>query len=279
MMLPSFPSFAIGGAVAEPPAPMKPADAGLTFARSDSGPCPAIAVPQHLVFVVDCPAHAAAAGGVEALRQTVAGCRESGVRRLSILLPAPQNGSSSAGAALLQVWQQYVRSEMADLARRGVRLAPYPCADANGNGTWGHCQNGVQGAARSLFRALNAARQARLSDERLRVYVGVGCGGREELVNALKRLASEAAAGRLDPSVITAAELEESFAARALPPVDMLVRTGGTRQLSDFLLWQAAYAELLFMDVPWAQFRRSHFETALADYAQRQRRFGGLPTT
>ena len=73
--------------------------------------------------------------------------------------------------------------------------------------------------------------------------------------------------------------MQESLATRALPPVDLLVRTGGTGQISDFLLWQAAYAELLFMDVPWAQFRRSDFETALADYAQRQRRFGGLPTS
>jgi undecaprenyl diphosphate synthase len=235
-------------------------------------------VPQHLALVVDCPPHAAPSGGVEALRLAIAGCLESGVRWLSIRLPAPHNGSSGAGAALLQAWQQYVRSEMATLAKQGVWLAPYPCASADGSGTWGHCHNGVQGAARSLFRALNAARQTRLAGERLRVYLGVGCGGREELVSALRRLASDAAAGRLDSSAIMASDLQECLATRALPPVDLLVRTGGTGRISDFLLWQAAYAELLFMDVPWAQFRRSHFEIALADYAQRQRRFGGLPT-
>ncbi|MCY3024383.1 MAG: undecaprenyl diphosphate synthase family protein, partial [Planctomycetota bacterium] len=89
--------------------------------------------------------------------------------------------------------------------------------------------------------------------------------------------AAEAARCKLRPSDITPERLQAQLLSRDLPPVDLLVRTGGVGRISDFLLWQAGYAELFFADVPWCDFRRDHLRAALADYARRRRTFGALP--
>jgi undecaprenyl pyrophosphate synthase len=188
-------------------------------------------------------------------------------------VPAPQNGSA-AWASVLQAWQQYVLAEGVALAAKGIRLGALNPA---GDGALAQCHNGSKGAARAFLRALALAAKTPPRVERLCVQFGVGCGGRAELLAAAARLARRAAAGRLEPSEITAGQFEACFASRDVPQVDLLIRTGGSQQLSDFLMWQAAYAELLFMDVPWAQFRREHFKAALDDYARRRRTFGALP--
>jgi len=230
--------------------------------------------PRHLALVLDASPHQAPAGCLTALRETINGCRESGVRWLSVLLPAAHNGHSAVSCLVLKTVQQYVQSEAAALAAEGVRLAPYPCGGLNGYQSAAHWGTHLPEPARGFYRALNSAAKMSVPEESLRVYLGVDCGGREEILKALRRLAGEAAAGQLRASGISAALLEGKL---AMPPVDLLVRTGGSRQISDFLLWQAAYAELLFVDVPWAHFRREHLRAAFADYACRDRKFGALP--
>ena len=231
--------------------------------------------PRHLALVVDASLGSTAAGCLTALRETINGCCESGVRWLSVLLPAAHNGHSAASCEALRTMRQYVQCEAEVLALKGVRLAPYPGAGQNGRRGPAHWGANVPEAARGLYRALNSAAELSVPVESLRVHFAIDCGGREELLQALRRLAGEAAAGRLGPSEITAALLESQL---VLPPVDLLVRTGGSRQISDFLMWQAAYAELLFVDVPWARFRGEHLRSAFADYARRDRKFGALPT-
>ena len=238
-------------------------------ARTDSR------APRHLALVLDASPCTAPANPLTALRETINGCRESGVCWLSVLLPAVHNGHSAACCEVLKTVRQYVQSEAEALAFRGVRLAPYPCAGLNGHTGTAHWGTNMPEAARGFYRALRSAAKLSVPVESLRVHFGIGCGGREELLEALRRLAGEAAAGRLGASEISAALLEGQL---AMPPVDLLVRTGGSQQISDFLMWQAAYAELLFVDVPWAHFRREHLRAAFADYARRDRKFGALPT-
>ena len=230
--------------------------------------------PRHVAVVIDALRAADGHGGAEALRQTVLGCREHGVGWLSVLLPIAHNGNSAACGGMLRDLRQFVRGEAAALSRRGVRLAPYPDAHAHGRD-----YNGTGAAVRAFLRALRSSAGVRISAESLRVHFGVGCGGRGELVAALQWLAREAAAGRLQAAQITVGSLEAQLSARVLPPVDLLIRTGGSRQISDFLLWQAAYAELLFVEAPWTEFGREQFDAALSDYARRQRTFGALPVT
>jgi len=124
---------------------------------------------------------------------------------------------------------------------------------------------------------LSAIEKFSLSGERvsLRVNLGINYNGRAELAEAARGLANSP---RNNESVDVGTEevLRKHIASAQLPPVDLLIRTGGLSRLSDFLLWQSAYAELLFVDAPWSEFSSEHLSRALADYASRSRTFGGL---
>ena len=109
--------------------------------------------------------------------------------------------------------------------------------------------------------------------------VAFNYGGRQEIARAAQRLAGEVAAGRLPASAITAERLAAALDAPDLPDPDLVIRTSGEQRLSNFLLWQAAYSELVFVPIYWPDFDRSALEGAIAEYRRRQRRFGGLAAT
>lgn len=108
----------------------------------------------------------------------------------------------------------------------------------------------------------------------MELVVAVAYGGRWDLTQAARHLAAEAAAGRLDPATIDETTLAAALRTGALPDVDLLIRTGGEKRLSNFLLWDLAYAELFFSDVLWPDFSVTELNKALEFYAARQRRFG-----
>jgi undecaprenyl diphosphate synthase len=99
-------------------------------------------------------------------------------------------------------------------------------------------------------------------------------GGREEIVAMARRVAEKAAAGQLEPSAVSEALVDATLWTAGLPPVDLVVRTSGERRLSNFLLWQSAYAELYFTETPWPEFRAHALLECLASFQQRERRFG-----
>ena len=101
-------------------------------------------------------------------------------------------------------------------------------------------------------------------------------GARQEIVRAATRLAQQAVAGLVQPSEIDVQKLDDELYTAGMPEVDLLIRTGGEQRLSNFLLWQASYAELWFSDVYWPNFRRPQLEQALAAFVQRERRFGDV---
>jgi undecaprenyl diphosphate synthase len=106
--------------------------------------------------------------------------------------------------------------------------------------------------------------------------LGVNYGGREELTEAVRALAREVAEGRRPASSVDSGAIEAHLFTAGLPPVDLVIRTAGVRRLSNFMLWQTAYAELLFIDTLWPDFTEEHLAAALDDYAGRRRTFGGL---
>jgi undecaprenyl diphosphate synthase len=106
--------------------------------------------------------------------------------------------------------------------------------------------------------------------------IALNYGSRTELVAAARQLAGDVAAGRLSPDQIDEAHIEAALDTSGLPPLDLVIRTSGEQRLSNFLLWQAAYAELLFLDTLWPDFDEKAMRAALADYARRERRYGGL---
>jgi undecaprenyl diphosphate synthase len=108
------------------------------------------------------------------------------------------------------------------------------------------------------------------------LVVAFNYGARQEIARAAQRLALEVAAGRIPASAITAEAITANLDAPELPDPDLIIRTSGEQRLSNFLLWQAAYSELVFVPTYWPDFDRSTLEGAIAEYRRRERRFGGL---
>ncbi len=125
-----------------------------------------------------------------------------------------------------------------------------------------------------LRRATDAAVQRTSGNSRMDLVVAVAYGGRWDIVQAARRLAAEAAAGRLDPSAIDEAKVASALQTAGSSSVDLLIRTGGEKRISNFLLWDIAYAEVFFSEVLWPDFTSAELRKAFEFYARRQRRFG-----
>ena len=159
----------------------------------------------------------------------------------------------------MRLLRAFLIDERAELLARGIRLT-----------TIGDTAR-LPRFVRAPLAALEAA-SARGRD--LTLCLAVSYGGREAITGAARALAADVAAGRLRPEDITESRLGARLGTGALPPLDLLIRTSGEQRLSNFMLWEAAYAELYFTPVLWPDFGRADFEQALAAYARRQRRFG-----
>jgi undecaprenyl diphosphate synthase len=184
--------------------------------------------------------------------------------------------ADNSSAPVFQALADYVQENAESIAQNGVRLSALAPMQSKALKT----ARVIVGchATQSLGEALEQASQLSISQETLRVTLAVDYSGRADLVSAIRRLCDAATLGDLVPSQIGPQELARSLCLRGLPPVDLLVRTGGETALSDFLLWQSAYTELLFLETPWSEFRHDDFSKAMADYAKRKRTFGALPT-
>jgi len=201
--------------------------------------------------------------GADAVRRTVRAAREIGIPYLTLYAFSEQNWQRPAleVAELMRLLRRFVLEERAELAARGIRLTTI--------GDAGRLPAFVRGPLAALEQATRANRGMTLC-------LALSYGGRESIVRAAQRLAEAAAAGRLRPEAIGEGDVAAALETRALPPPDLIVRTSGEQRLSNFLLWEAAYAELYFTDVMWPDFGRDELEAALAAFARRQRRFGRL---
>jgi undecaprenyl diphosphate synthase len=127
-----------------------------------------------------------------------------------------------------------------------------------------------------IRRLLEEAEALTKNNDRLTLVVAFNYGARQEIARAAARIAAEVKAGRIDPSEVTADLIGQNLDAPDLPDPDLLIRTSGEQRLSNFLLWQAAYSELVFVPTYWPDFDRAALEGAIAEYHRRERRFGGL---
>lgn len=130
-----------------------------------------------------------------------------------------------------------------------------------------------------LVRIVERLEDASADHKGLQLTVALSYGGRQEIVDSARRLAQRVAAGELDPAAIDEAAVAGSLETADLPHPDLLIRTGGEQRISNFLLWQLAYAELYFSDRLWPDFSHADLAEALSDYRQRDRRFGALSST
>ena len=206
------------------------------------------------------PRTAGHARGADAVRRTVEAAPALGVRTLTLYAFSSDNWRRPAAevATLLRLFARYLRSETPALAARGVRLSVIGRRDR---------------LPRALVTAVAAAERRTAGGRTLDLRIAIDYSARDAIV---------AAAGRLRPGEsgrdAFARRLAEACHAEAMPDVDLVVRTGGEQRLSDFLLWETAYAELHFTPRAWPDFDREDLAAALADFRGRARRFGGIAT-
>jgi len=202
--------------------------------------------------------------GARAVRRTIEAAMESGVAWLTIYAFSSENWRRPRGEVLdlTGLLRQYLKSELAELKENGVRLRII------GDRTRFDPDIQTELARAEVETAANA---------RLNLTVALSYGARSEIAAAARTLAEAVRDGRLDAAGIDEASVAGALATAGIPDPDLIIRTSGEQRLSNFLLWQAAYAELVFLDVLWPDFSAEHFAAALAEYARRERRFGARP--
>jgi undecaprenyl diphosphate synthase len=201
--------------------------------------------------------------GVEALRRAVRAVGELGIKILTIYSFSAENWTRPAEEIgdLMGLLKRFVRKDLAELHESGV------CVRVIGE------RAGLDPEVLSLLRE---AEELTKSNERTTLVVAFNYGGRQEIARAARELAIDAVAGKIDPEKIDPAAIESRLYTAGLPPPDLVIRTSGEQRVSNFLLWQAAYAEFVFLPINWPDFDRAALEEAIGEYRRRERRFGGV---
>jgi undecaprenyl diphosphate synthase len=232
-----------------------------------------LAIPRHVAIIMDGNGRWAAARGlprgeghrrgVEALRKTVRAAGELGISYLTIFSFSSENWSRPAAEVsdLMGLLRLFIRHDLAELHRNQVRVRVIGERDD------------LTPDVRSL---LEEAETLTRDNMQLTLVVAFNYGSRQELARAARRMAQEVAAGTLDPAAIDAEKLARHLDAPDVPDPDLVIRTSGELRLSNFLLWQSAYSELVFVPTYWPDFDRAALESAIAEFSRRERRFGGL---
>ncbi|MCL4767377.1 MAG: isoprenyl transferase [Hyphomicrobiaceae bacterium] len=201
--------------------------------------------------------------GVEALRRTVKAALELAIPYLTIYTFSSENWSRPAAEVdeLMRIMKRFIRRDLADLHRNGVRIR---IIGERGN---------IDPELLAIIEEAEALTAANCS---LELVVAFNYGSRAEIAKAARRLAEKAVGGALDPAAITPELLAAELDTSPIPDPDLLIRTSGEIRLSNFLLWQVAYAELVFIDAYWPDFGRELLDQAIAEFRSRDRRYGGL---
>jgi undecaprenyl diphosphate synthase len=204
------------------------------------------------------PVAAGHRAGTRALRRTVEAALDLGVDSLCVYAFSTENWSRSADEieALMEIFVETIERELPDLAREGVRTRFIGRRDR---------------ATPELRAKMAALEEETAANEALQLWIAFDYGGRAEIVEAARRLAEEG----VDPRDIDENALAARLYAPEMADPDLLIRTSGELRISNFLLWQLAYTELVFVDTLWPDFGERELREALAEYASRRRRFGG----
>ena len=196
--------------------------------------------------------------GTRALRRTVEAAIDLGVESLCVYAFSTENWSRSPEEveALMEIFVETIERELPDLAREGVRTRFIGRRDR---------------ATPELRAKMASLEDETAANERLQLWIAFDYGGRAEIVEAARRLVEDG----LDPRDIDENAIAARLYAPELPEPDLLIRTSGELRISNFLLWQLAYTELVFVETLWPDFGERQLREALAEYARRRRRFGG----
>lgn len=231
----------------------------------------AAAVPRHVGIIMDGNGRWAAArglpralghkAGAEAARRAVEAAGQAGIGWLTLFAFSSENWQRPQDEVqdLTALMRHYLRTEVARLAREGVRLRIIGERERFGEET---------------MRLIDSAEAATAGGTRLNLNVALSYGGRAEIAAAAREIARRAAAGTLDPESVEPATFADFLGTAGMPDPDLIIRTSGEQRISNFLLWQAAYAELVFQDVLWPDWGGEHLAQAIGEFGRRERRFG-----
>jgi len=199
--------------------------------------------------------------GAEAVRRTVTGAAELGIQYLTLYGFSSENWKRPPAEIddLMGLLRLYLVNEIEDLHQKGVRLRVI--------GQRSRLQA-------DIVRLIEHAEQHTAANRRLNLTVALSYGGRAEIAEAARRVAEEVRAGRLEPAQVDERRFERFLYTSDMPDPDLLIRTSGEKRISNFLLWQCAYAELVFLDRLWPDFTRDDLEKAITEYHGRDRRYG-----
>jgi undecaprenyl diphosphate synthase len=195
------------------------------------------------------------------LRRTVEGAAELGIKWLTVFGFSTENWRRPRRevSELMGLLKAFFASDLARLEREGV------CVRVVGRRF---------GLDRDILGIVEEAEARTAANDRFFLQVAFNYGGRADIVDAARRFAAQVLDGRADPAMLDEALFESGLTTAGAPPPDLIVRTGGEQRLSNFLLWECAYAELVFQDVFWPDYGPELLKTAIADYRSRERRYG-----
>lgn len=247
--------------------------------RAKAAPAPAVAVPEggavprHVAIIMDgngrwaakrkLPRFAGHKAGADAVRKVARAARDMGIECLTLYAFSSENWKRPEQeiADLTGLLKHFISNDLDEFHANNVRLrviGDYRAFEASA----------VEMVERALERTAG--------NDGSTVAIALNYGSQNELVRAAQAVARRVAAGELTPDAITADAIADELDTAELPPLDLLIRTSGEQRLSNFLLWQAAYAELYFTDTLWPDFDADALQAACASFAERQRRYGGL---
>ena len=238
-----------------------------------SAPMEVAGVPLHVAIIMDGNGRWAAARGLrrtaghrrgaEAVKTAAESAVRLGVRYLTLFGFSSENWRRPEWEVsdLMGLLRHYLQREIGFLQEHSIRLRVI------GNRAR---------LAPDIVRSIESAEQATAHNRRLTLTIALSYGGRAEICQAARRLAEEAVAGRIDPAQIDEAMFANFLYTYDIPDPDLVVRTSGEQRISNFLLWQVAYAELLFVDTLWPDFSRQSFEQAIREFCRRERRYGAV---
>jgi undecaprenyl diphosphate synthase len=201
--------------------------------------------------------------GADAVRRVVRGAGELGIPVLTLFAFSTENWTRPADEVndLMGLLRHYLRNELDELRKNGARLRVI------GN---------REGLASDIVRDISDAENVTRGNSRIDVNICINYGARAEILQAIRSLARQVAAGELSADHIDEDCFESELLTSGVPDPDLLIRTSGEQRISNFMLWQCAYAELVFVDTLWPDFGKEHLEQAIAEFRRRERRYGGV---
>ncbi|MCP4314512.1 MAG: isoprenyl transferase [Hyphomicrobiales bacterium] len=201
--------------------------------------------------------------GVEAVREAVRSAGELGVKYLTLFAFSSENWRRPEDEVndLMGLLKFFIRRDLAELHREKVRVR-------------------IIGDRRTLkpdiLSLLTEAEDLTRANDALELIIAFNYGGRDDITRAARLLAAKAARGEIDPGSISEDSISSSMDTAGIPDPDLIIRTSGEQRISNFLIWQAAYSEFVFLECLWPDFNRAAFEDALREYGNRNRRFGSV---